>query len=347
MESEEPVHRHLAELFARIEPQCVLDVGANTGQYGELLRGHGYSGWIVSFEPVLEAFEELTARARDDGRWRAFRLALGAKTERRNIAVTAVTVLSSFRSLNRYAADELPGASEVTHSEEVDVRALQDAWDELLAGLPHDRVFLKLDTQGWDLEVVAGAEGVLDRLVGLQLEASLMPIYDDVPTFTHTVERMTALGFDPTGIFPVNRDSLSRLIEVDCVFVNSRHPDAEQWREDTWAISTQRFLEEVAAAVPAGSPFVLIDNDELGITEIAGRRAVPFVERDGEYYGLPENGDEAVAELVRQTQRGVRHVAIAWSAFWWLEEYPELARWLESDWRRITATDAAIVFEAQ
>src|SRR5205807_2909453 len=98
MESEEPVHRHLAELFARVAPDCVLDVGANAGQYAQMLRRHGYRGWIVSFEPVRGAFEELEQAAGRDARWRAFRRALGARSERRRIEVAGVSQLSSFRS---------------------------------------------------------------------------------------------------------------------------------------------------------------------------------------------------------------------------------------------------------
>src|SRR5205085_298853 len=115
-------------------------------------------------EPVAAAFAELVKRTRDDDRWRVFRLALGARAERRQIAVASVSQLSSFRPFSRYATQELPGASEVVGSEEVEVRALNNAWSELLDGVPQDRVFLKLDTQGWDLEVLRGAERVLDRL---------------------------------------------------------------------------------------------------------------------------------------------------------------------------------------
>mgnify|MGYP001231146318 CR=1 FL=1 len=345
MESEEPVHQHLAELFGRIAPDCVLDVGANTGQYGAMLRQHGYQGWIVSFEPVRSAFEELADTAKRDGRWRVFRLALGAGAERRRIAVAEVSQLSSFRTFSPYASTELPGASDVIGEEEVEVRALNDCWEDFLRGLPQRRVFLKLDTQGWDLEVVAGASEALDRFAGMQLEASLSPIYAEVPTFARTVEHVTDLGFHLTGVFPVNRDSLFRLIEVDCVFINSGHADAETWREETWAMLTARLRSEVASVVPAGSSFLLIDDGALGIEELDGRRAIPVLERDGEYYGAPEGGGQALAELERQVTAGVRHVAIAWPSFWWLQEYPELADQLSSSWRRVVDSDAAIVFE--
>jgi len=345
VESEEPVQQHLAELFARVRPECVLDVGANAGQYGALLRRHGFEGWIISLEPVRGAYEALRETASPDPLWRVVQLALGARSERRQIAVADVSQLSSFRALNRYAAEELPEASAVTHTEEVEIKALDDCWEELLNGVPHGRPFLKLDTQGWDLEVLEGAVSVLEQMVGLQLEASLMPIYEDLPSFPHTVEKVRSLGFDMTGVFPVNRDSLFRLIEVDCVFINPHHAHASGWREETWTLLTARFRQEVAGAVPPGRQFVLVDGGALGIDELEGRPAIPFLERGGEYYGPPEDGGQAIAELVGETERGVRHIAFAWPSFWWLEEYPELAQYLHERWRMLVDSSATKLFE--
>jgi len=347
VESEEPVQEHLVELFERVDPDCVLDVGANEGQYAQLLRAHGYRGWIVSFEPVEGPFAELSARADEDAHWRAFRLALGARSERRTIAVAEVTQLSSLRRLNRYAAVELPGATEVTHTEEIEVAALGERWEELLEGIPTRRPFLKLDTQGWDLEVLRGAEPIVERLAGIQLEASVTPIYEGAPTFTQTIEHVFALGFGLTGTFPVNRDSLLRLIELDCVFINPTHPDAEDWRQETWTMQLARLREEVAAAVPSGRSFALIDDGALGIDEIESRWAIPFPERDGEYTGAPEDGEQARAELSRQAASGVRHIVVAWPSFWWLEEYPEFQRELQSRWRSVFESDVALVFERE
>ena len=342
MESE---HEHLAELFRRTEPECVLDVGANAGQYGTILREHGYRGWIVSFEPVQSAFDRLSELAQRDGRWRVFRLALGARAERRRIAVSSLSVFSSFKPFAPYADEQFPGASEVVGSEEVEVGTLNDSGPEFLSGLPQSRIFLKLDTQGCDLEVVKGATNLLPRLVGLQLEAALTPIYEQVPTFPETVQYLSGLGLGLTGIFPVNRDSLLRLIEVDCVFVNPAHPQADRWHRDTWGLLRSRLCGEVSAVVPPRASFLLIDDCTLGIDQLDNRRAIPFLERGDEYGGAPGDGNQAVAELDRQTARGVRHLALAWPSFWWLEEYPELADRLRSQWRRIAESQAAIVFE--
>jgi hypothetical protein len=233
----------------------------------------------------------------------------------------------------------------VTGHEEVDVRTLNDSWQEFLDGLPQSRVFLKLDTQGSDLEVLKGATRLLPRLVGVQLEAALVPIYEQVPTFPETVLYLNSLGLGLTGMFPVSRDSLLRLIEVDCVFVNPSHPEADRWHRDTWLLLRARLRGDITTVIPPGASFLLIDDCTLGIDQVDSRRAIPFLEREGEYGGSPVDGSQAVAELDRQTVRGVRHVALAWPSFWWLEVYPELADRLRSGWQRIAESQAAVVYE--
>jgi hypothetical protein len=79
-------------------------------------------------------------------------------------------------------------------------------------------VLLKVDTQGFDLEVVEGAVKVLDRVRALQLEVPAKRVYDGMPPLPRTLERLDELGFEVTGMFPVTRDrDLLRVVEFDCV----------------------------------------------------------------------------------------------------------------------------------
>ena len=148
---------HLSELFERLQPQCVLDVGANEGQYGRQLREIGYAGWIVSFEPVTDVFRSLDAAADGDSRWLTFQLALGNKTEVREIAVTAESQLSSFFHRSRYSAEKLGEQGDVVHYEEVEVDTLASWCRRYACEIPLDSPFLKVDTQGFDKEVLLGS----------------------------------------------------------------------------------------------------------------------------------------------------------------------------------------------
>src|SRR5207245_5427268 len=92
---------HLASLYARLEINCVLDVGAHVGQYGRFLRNIGYRGRIVSFEPVLANFTVLEQRRAGDEHWTCHRLALGRQDGTLPINVASVTQVSSFLVPNR------------------------------------------------------------------------------------------------------------------------------------------------------------------------------------------------------------------------------------------------------
>lgn len=224
--------RHLRHLLAQLGVTTVLDVGANTGGYRDLLRRYvGYRGRIVSFEPVPSVFAALTANAVADRHWSGRQMALGDVDGELAINVTSRSTMSSFLSrdearLQRLGYRHLLNVTEVVASELVPVRRLDGIFDDLVPDR-NERVFLKCDTQGYDLQVMAGASGSLSSIVALQVELSIKPVYAGAPAYAEVLERMSALGFDVTGIFPVRQDELSRIVNFDCVMINSRHPFVE------------------------------------------------------------------------------------------------------------------------
>src|SRR5581483_475032 len=87
---------HLADLFAALQIDCVLDVGANTGQYYDFLRHRvGYAGLIVSFEPVEQNIAILRERSRLDPRWSIEPYALGSDEGAHEFNVMRSTLFSS------------------------------------------------------------------------------------------------------------------------------------------------------------------------------------------------------------------------------------------------------------
>src|SRR2546421_5013859 len=253
---------HLSELFDHLQPQCVLDVAANEGHYGRQLRDIGYAGWIVSFEPVADVFQSLARTAAGDSRWLVFPLAVGSKPETRQIAVTAESQLSSFLHRSEYSANELREQGDVVRYEEVQVTTLS-SWSQKHAGdVPLESPFLKVDTQGFDEEVLRGCGPLVSRLSGLQFEGSLKALYEGTPTYLEMLSRANKYGFELTGVFPIWRDSLLRIVEMDCVMVNGRHPDTGRWKpraEREWHARENRFRDELVRAVPAGSVVAVAD----------------------------------------------------------------------------------------
>jgi len=212
-----PSH-HLSRVFKRLQIKCVLDVGANLGQYRDFLREKvGFDGSILSFEPIPSHVEILKAKAKDDKQWTVYDFALGAEGGNSEINVMQGGELSSFLS-----PSETSPAMTVKSRVMVTVRTLNSIAYLVEEICPIQFTYLKLDTQGFDLNVIRGGTQVLNRIPALQAEASLLPIYQGMPGFLDIYEHLTHLGFDLSGMFPVFRDDFLRVREFDCVFVNSR-----------------------------------------------------------------------------------------------------------------------------
>ena len=134
---------------------------------------------------------------------------------------------------------------------------------------------------------------------------------------------------------------------MDCVMVNGRHPDAGRWKpraEREWHARASRFRDELTRAVPEGSLVAVADGAELTLEEADGRPIARFMERDGQFWGAPADGDAAVSELNRLDGAGASYFAVAWNCFWFFDEYPELHRFLIDNATLVTRTDAAAIF---
>jgi hypothetical protein len=99
--------------------------------------------------------------------------------------------------------------------------------------------------------------------------------------------------------------------------------------------------------VPAGSSVTLIDANDWGVAgeSLYGRRCLPFVERDGQYWGPPADDCDAVEELERQRRAGSHFVALAWPCFWWDDHYPGFARHLAERYPLVVGNDDLRVFD--
>lgn len=207
---------HLVTLLRTYAADGVLDVGANRGQFGLSLREAGYRGPILSFEPVAEAFAELQRVTAADPLWETRQLGLAEEATSREMNVTASTSVSSFLTPTQDYVSGYAGAR-TARTETIQLSTL-DSLD-----LPYRRPFLKIDTQGYDLRVLAGATELLKRVVGVQLEMSVLPIYEGMPDYIESLTRMRELGFVPSGFFaPIGAaaDPGLRLGEFDGVFVH-------------------------------------------------------------------------------------------------------------------------------
>jgi FkbM family methyltransferase len=210
---------HLDRLFDRLGINVVLDVGAGGGDFGRWVRRNGYTGRIASFEPVSDSFQRLAGHSAADPAWEPFKLALGSQDGDADINVSELRVFSSFLERSRYSMDEVGESAEVVRAETVRVRRLDGLAEQAFGGVVEPRVYLKMDTQGWDLEVLAGASGCLDTIVAFQSEVAVHPLYEGMPALQDSLARFEELGFGISGLFPVTLDSNLEVVEFDCVAV--------------------------------------------------------------------------------------------------------------------------------
>lgn len=207
----------LRELFSVLKINCVIDAGAHFGEYGQWLREIGYTGRIVSFEPVRDSYEHLCANAKGDASWMTYNLALGRASASLQINVPDYSVFASFLGATKYCNEEFGVESTAGVKETVKVVTLDSLFAHTVSGLRAPRVYLKMDTQGYDLEVLGGASVSMPNILALQSEVSVKPIYEGMPNWTDAIGVCKSLGYEVSGLYSVNRDKNLSVIEFDCV----------------------------------------------------------------------------------------------------------------------------------
>lgn len=234
----------LIRVLSTCSVDCVIDVGANTGQFARLLRRQcGWSGPIRSFEPNPASFDELARVMSGDPDWQGFPLALGSNPGPAELRHHPnASEFDSLLPVNDYGRRRFSVLSERPSRQTVTVQRL----DAVLAGaVPRtsNRILLKADTQGFDLEVLRGATGCMHRIVSVQVELSALEIYEGMTSLGEAIEEITRLGFDPVGLFAISRDGL-RVVEFDGLFVRSDHngsqvPETPQGRRSVRGLASQ------------------------------------------------------------------------------------------------------------
>jgi FkbM family methyltransferase len=203
----------LMGIFSELGIEYVVDVGANEGQYAATLRRLGYRGMIFSFEPNRDVFYLMEKRFAKDSKWRGFNYAIGSSEGELHLNVYEESSISSFLRGN----EKIQNASRINRVEKVPVRRLDAVLPSLIPELGRKRIFLKSDTQGFDVEVVRGAEGIMKSIYGLQSEISVQPIYHEMPKYLESLSYYEGLGFVLMDLWLVTRTTRGEVMEYDCV----------------------------------------------------------------------------------------------------------------------------------
>ncbi|MEV0090193.1 FkbM family methyltransferase [Streptomyces sp. NPDC050738] len=215
----------LVQLLRRFEIDLVLDVGAHAGGYGTMLRRSGFNGRIVSFEPLSRPRAELRHVSAEDPHWTVLPYALGAErgTATMNVAGNAGASSSVLPMLARHRA-AAPHAS-YTGEQPAEMHRLDELWEQIVA--PGERVFLKMDVQGYEDRVLRGAGERAAECSGIQSETSLVPLYEGGLLFNDALEQMQSrLGMTLMSVVPGFTDPRTgQMLQCDIVLFREDRED--------------------------------------------------------------------------------------------------------------------------
>jgi FkbM family methyltransferase len=220
LHAHQEVH-HLTRLFAHLSIDLVFDIGANQGQYASMLRSEvGYSGPIVSIEPIPELASGLRQRAKNDPHWHIEQVVVSDTDGERSFNVMQDRECSSLSAP--------VGSDTSTYSEQTKVQStivvesttlkrLTDKWSKHYPDA--HCVYLKLDTQGYDLLILRAAKDELKRFVAFQSELSVKRLYQSSKLLEDALTEYKSFGFDVSALVPNNAGHFPDLIEIDCVMI--------------------------------------------------------------------------------------------------------------------------------
>ena len=210
-----PVHA-LSTLLDLYDVDTVFDIGASAGNSGQYLRNIGFAGRIVSFEPVSGVFRQLAARAMDDPLWVCENIALGDEAGERRIHVSGAGGVSSSLLASTGHMEAQEPALGTVGSEMVRVETLQSVVER---HYPRgNRLFLKIDAQGYEKPILEGAGAQLDKVVGMRIELALVRSYEGAPLMTEMLPYLAGLGYRLCGIEEAwSNRATQEVYEVDAV----------------------------------------------------------------------------------------------------------------------------------
>lgn len=208
-------------LFAQERIGCVLDIGANRGQYVREIRRWGYSGRIISCEPNPDAYADLKRLEREDQRQSVFNTAIGSADGSGTLHVTRSDAASSLLPIVHGDLLGVPGLT-LVGTREVAVCRL-DTLAERLGLDPHAHpTHVKIDVQGSEMEVLLGACETLKNSRSAELEISLVELYKGQAILPEVFAEINRRGFTCVWVEPGYRNPVSGwLLQLDALFVRS------------------------------------------------------------------------------------------------------------------------------
>ena len=211
-------------LLQYYEIDTVLDIGANTGQFARELRDDiGYTQHILSFEPLSQVFKSLEKNAKNDRSWDVFNHAIGDAEEKLEINIAGNSVSSSLLNILPAHLESAPESGYIG-KEVIQIKSLDAIFGDLCKSAKN--IYMKIDAQGFEDRVLKGAEKSLARINTVQVEMSLVPLYEGELSFSDMCMLMRGKGYTLIAIENGFSDPASgQLLQIDGIFHRIRSPE--------------------------------------------------------------------------------------------------------------------------
>jgi FkbM family methyltransferase len=206
----------IEQLLNSLNTTCVLDIGANEGQYAKNIRIGGYKNRIISFEPVREPFAKLEKLSVNDVLWEIHNLALGDSDGQTEINISGNSVSSSILGIRSSHTDAAPD-SKYVGTQKIEIRTLDSLFTKLK--IADQNIYMKVDTQGFEKNVLNGAKQTLKYIKAIQLEMSVQPLYEGEDLYFQLSDFLYKEGFRLIKIVRGLTKSNGELLQFDGVFM--------------------------------------------------------------------------------------------------------------------------------
>jgi hypothetical protein len=196
----------------------LFDIGANKGQYATGIMDAGYKNKIVSFEPLSSVHSIIDKQSKSYANWTvAPQCAIGSKNEEIEINISANSVSSTLLNMLDSHIEGAP-ESKIIGKEKVKVYPLDEIAEQYISDSKN--IFLKIDVQGFEQEVLKGAEKTIRKAKGIEMEISLIPLYENQNwLLPEVLEFMKTNGFTLTSIVPAFTDNVTgKVLQCNGIF---------------------------------------------------------------------------------------------------------------------------------
>ena len=209
---------HIVKTLEFYDIDLVIDIGANEGQFAKKIIEYGYKNEIISFEPMKSAFIELEKNSKKLTQWKTVNLGFGKENSFEFLNISKNSVSSSILQVLKTSTDVEPDTKFIS-KEKIELITL----NQYLSNNEYKdkNIFVKIDTQGFEKNIILGAEKVKDKIKGFLVELSIVKLYSSTEPFSEMIDFLNKLGFELWSIERgFSNKKTGQTLQVDAIFIN-------------------------------------------------------------------------------------------------------------------------------